>query len=509
MKEKYDVVIIGSGLGGLVSATILSREGYKVCVLEKNNQYGGNLQTFVRDKTIFDTGVHYIGGLSKGQNLYKYFNYLGIMDDLKLQQMEPEFDRITFDDDPKEYAHVQGLDNYKSRLLKDFPEEKEAIEQYLIKIKETCSSFPLYNIQFSENHNYFENSDVLSLNLKEYLDSITTNEKLKAVIVGTNLLYAGDGKKTPFFVHALSTNSYLESSYKCLDGGSQIAKLLLRKIKQHGGEYYKYQEVCAINVENNNVTHVTTKKGNTFKGDLFISNIEPIYTLKMLKGASLRKAYLNRIDNIESVTSAFSVYIVFKPNTFKYMNYNIYHFKDSSRAFTSQNYTEENWPLNYMISLSARSSTKEWANNMTVLTYMHYDDVEIWEDSFNTVANKNERGETYERFKEKYAEKILVELEKKYPNIRSCIQSIHTSTPLSYRDYIGVRRGSMYGYVKDSNNPLKSFLSSKTKIDNLHFTGQSLNMHGILGVTIGGVVTCSNILGKKYLVEKINDANKE
>ena len=86
MKEHYDVVVVGSGLGGLVSALILAKEGRSVCVLEKNNQYGGNLQTFVRDKTIFDTGVHYIGGLSKGQNLYRYFNYLNIYEGLSLKK---------------------------------------------------------------------------------------------------------------------------------------------------------------------------------------------------------------------------------------------------------------------------------------------------------------------------------------------------------------------------------------------------------------------------------------
>ena len=76
-KEHYDVVIVGSGLAGLVSAIILAKEGKSVCVLEKNNQYGGNLQTFVRNKTIFDTGVHYIGGLTEGQNLHQYFSYFG------------------------------------------------------------------------------------------------------------------------------------------------------------------------------------------------------------------------------------------------------------------------------------------------------------------------------------------------------------------------------------------------------------------------------------------------
>jgi all-trans-retinol 13,14-reductase len=98
LKKEYDILVIGSGLGGLVSALVLAKEGLKVCVLEKNNQYGGNLQTFSRDKLIFDTGVHYLGGLSKGQNLNRFFSYLEIMDDLELQQMDEDgYDRISFE----------------------------------------------------------------------------------------------------------------------------------------------------------------------------------------------------------------------------------------------------------------------------------------------------------------------------------------------------------------------------------------------------------------------------
>ncbi|HQI06204.1 MAG TPA: FAD-dependent oxidoreductase, partial [bacterium] len=76
----YDFAIIGSGLGGLICAYILSKEGKKVCVVEQHFKPGGSLQTFKRDGRIFDTGVHYIGGLEKGQNLYNYFKYLKIMD---------------------------------------------------------------------------------------------------------------------------------------------------------------------------------------------------------------------------------------------------------------------------------------------------------------------------------------------------------------------------------------------------------------------------------------------
>ncbi|HSG67331.1 MAG TPA: FAD/NAD(P)-binding protein, partial [Bacteroidales bacterium] len=87
---KYDVVIIGGGLGGLVSGLILSKEGKKVCVLEQHSKAGGNLQTFTRDGCVFDTGMHYIGSMGKGQYLQRYFSYLGIADRLNLLQLDPE-----------------------------------------------------------------------------------------------------------------------------------------------------------------------------------------------------------------------------------------------------------------------------------------------------------------------------------------------------------------------------------------------------------------------------------
>ena len=71
--KKYDVIVIGSGLGGLLTADIMSKRGYHVCVVEKNNVAGGNLQTFKRDGVILDTGMHYFGSADKGQFIYKLF----------------------------------------------------------------------------------------------------------------------------------------------------------------------------------------------------------------------------------------------------------------------------------------------------------------------------------------------------------------------------------------------------------------------------------------------------
>lgn len=501
MKEQYDVVIIGSGLGGLVSAIILAKEGYSVCVLEKNNQFGGNLQTFVRDKTIFDTGIHYIGGLSEGQNLYRYFKYLGIMDDLKLKQLDEDgFDIVSFEDGNQEFPHAQGYDNFINQLVKSFPEERETIQRYCKDIIETCDSFPLYNLK---TEGQYDNA-ILSINAKQYIDELTENKKLRAVLAGTNFLYGGIADKSPLYVHALSVNSYMQSAWRCINGGSQITKQLIKQLKKHGGEVYKYKEVVELVVTDNAVNTAKMKDGSAVSAQYFVSNVDPKATLKMAGENNFRKAFVNRISSLEGGVSAFSLYIVFKPDTFKYLNRNYYHFKDSNEVWTAHEYTEASWPKAFMASMNASKKDTGWAEGMTFITYMKFEDVKNWEHTSNTTAEKEDRGESYEDFKSRKTERFLHEIELKFPGIKECIKSVHTSTPLSYRDYIGGHKGNMYGYEKDSNNPMKTFIASKTKLDNLFLTGQSINMHGVLGVTIGAVVTCSEIVGKEYLVDKIN-----
>ena len=127
-----------------MSANILARHGYAVCVLEKNRQFGGNLQTFVRDANIFDTGVHYVGGLGEGQILNQYFRYLGIMEHLNIQKLDPlQFDIISFGDHRESFRYAQGHRNFEASLNQQFPDERKAISDYCSKIKECCSKFTL------------------------------------------------------------------------------------------------------------------------------------------------------------------------------------------------------------------------------------------------------------------------------------------------------------------------------------------------------------------------------
>jgi phytoene dehydrogenase-like protein len=501
LKKEYDILVIGSGLGGLVSALILAKEGLKVCVLEKNNQYGGNLQTFSRDKLIFDTGVHYLGGLSKGQNLHQYFSYLEIMDDLEIQQMDEDgYDKITFGDDEIEYPHAQGYDNFVEQLSQYFPDERENLEDYCEEIQRVCSQFPRYNVVGKDNYN----EEILHLNTKRFIESITSNQKLQSVLLGSNFLYAGDSENIPFYVHALTVNSYIQSAYKCIKGGSQISKLLIRKLRQYGAEVHKHAEVSEfIFNENNTLTGAKTKSGKEYSAKQIISNIEIRSTIKLIGEAYLKKSFLNRVLSWEPVPSCFSVYFVLKSQSIPNFNYNIYHYSSEELVWNAYQYKKENWPETYMLSSTQSKHDPEFAESLTAISYMDFEEVKEWEKTVNTVADEHERGKQYEKFKLEKAEKMIEALEKKIPDLRDSIKKIYTSSPLSYRDYIGSFEGNMYGYAKSSENPLKTMVSPRTKINNLFLTGQSVNMHGILGCTIGAFNTCAEMLGKNLIDDRL------
>lgn len=503
-KQEYDIVIIGSGMGGLLCGDVLSREGYKVCILEKNKQIGGCMQTYVRDKVIFDAGVHYLGGLAKGQNLYQIFKYLEIIDRLKLEQLDKNgFDHIIIGNDKEEYVYAQGYENFIRHLLLQFPAEEQALRLYCDKIKNVCLKFPLYNLHTGGQFN--EKSEVMDFDTKEYIESITTNKKLQEVLAGNNMLYAGQPGKTPFYVHAMILNSYIESSWKCLDGGSQIAKYMAENIKKRGGVIKRDKEVEKIVVEDGMATEVLLNDGTAIHGKYFIANIHPAKALEMTETNLIKSIYRKRIKSLENSVSVFVINIVFKKDSFKYFKHN-YYYSDEGQVWTMADYTEDNWPLGYALFLSGRSESNGYAESMTALAYMRYDEVEHWENSFNTVSAKEDRGGTYEAFKKYKAEILLDKVEERFPGLRTHIKSYYTATPLSYRDYIGNHDGSMYGIVKDYRSPLKSFIPTRTKLSNLYFTGQNLNLHGVLGAAMSGLVTCVTLMGSEEIIEKIKNA---
>ncbi|RYF89009.1 MAG: hypothetical protein EOO00_10465 [Chitinophagaceae bacterium] len=229
----------------------------------------------------------------------------------------------------------------------------------------------------------------------------------------------------------------------------------------------------------------------------------------MLQSSVIRNSFRNRISQLENSVSSFTVDIILKPGCFPALTSNYYYHKEG-RIWDAVHYETGEWPLAYAVFMPAYSkdfagSVGVYAKSLSILTYMKYEEVAEWENSFNTVSRESPRGEAYENFKTQKAEILIDLVSEKFPALRECIDRYFTATPLSYRDYMGNMDGTMYGIVKDFRDPLKTMISPRTKLPNLYFTGQNLNMHGILGVAMTAVQTAVAILDSDELIDRIRN----
>jgi all-trans-retinol 13,14-reductase len=492
---EFDFVIIGSGIGGLVSGIILAKEGYSVCILEKNPHPGGNLQAFERDGLKFSTGLHYIGSMDEGQTLHRFFNYLGILPGLKLKQLDKDgFDRINFGDEPTEYKLAQGWEQFKDSLKMQFPGEKAGIDSYVATVRDSIKNIPLYDLETAGSWKL----DFGSLNrcTMSYLNSITHNRRLQHVLAGGNSVYHGAAGRTPLYMHSCIRNSFVSSAWKVTGGSDHLTEVLLKTLTANGGKVVTGAEVTGFSISGDKIDGVMLKDGRKFFGKNFISNLHPASTLKLAGLENIRRGYRRRIEGLENTAGFFTIYIVFKENFFPYLNYNLFNY--FSDNYFTDHLTDDQWPHSYVVYTPFYEEGRKYSRTASIISFMKNEECRKWID-----LPPDQRGQDYYDFRDMKAERLLDAVSKRYPGIRQGIEKYYVSTPVTFRDFTGSPEGSGYGILKDCSDPLLSIIMPRTKIPNLYFTGQNLNIHGILGTTTSAFITCSEFIGFKTLVNKI------
>ncbi len=477
----YDVVIIGSGLGGLACGVMLGREGYSVCVLEKNRTIGGCLRTFRRGRHTFDTGIHYVGSLDEGQILNRYFKYLGVMPSLDVARMDAAgegFDTVMLGDRGEaEYGLGMGYERFAGNLKGYFPTEAANIDRFCTLLKQVGGTMSVENLR----------RGIISDGAMQYLerpaldtiDGMFADPTLKSVLAGTSLLYGGINEKTTLYHYGMTNHSFIESAYRFVGGSQQLADALAAKIRENGGEIVTGTEVTAIKVQEGRVSGVEVNGGGFIGAGHVISDIHPAATFELVeKTPKIKKAYLTRLRSLENSCGVFTVWLALKKETLPYLDRNYY--------------------------IHADGDTRRIEYDTAKETPVGFAPFAGWE---GTTVEK--RGAEYLDFKAHLAERIIDFTARRIPGLRNAIEHIYTASPLTWRDYTATPGGSAYGIVKDWRSPLATLIPVNTRFDNLLLTGQNINVHGVLGVTVTAALTCSRLLGEggeEYIAKKISNA---
>ncbi len=474
---RYDVVIIGSGLGGLVCGSLLAREGMKVLVLERQAQPGGCMQSYQRDGLSFDTGFHYVGGLAEGQQLHHVFSHLGLMQLPWIRLDMDGFDRVTIRQ--QTFPLAQGYDHFANTLGEFFPQEKMALKQYV----ELLRHLPPME-------------EIGTVNAYDWLKSLFNDSLLIHVLSGSALKMELRCESLPLFAFAHSMSSYIGSSWRLRGSGHLIVNALVNDINRLGGKVICHAEVNKLVEKEGRIVAAQCSKDNIYEGDVFISDVHPQVTFGWLGDSTLIKnMFRRRINALENSFGMFTVSLVLKQGVLPYFNHNKYVYRKPN-VWTF--HKDVDGIGGVMVSCRVPEEG-DYARQIDLLTPVSWTLFEQWADT--TVGHRNEQ---YEMLKNHLADECICLAERVIPGLSGMVEKRYTSTPLTYRDYTLTPDGSAYGVRKDCRNLLMTTLSPRTPIPNLLLTGQNLMLHGVEGVTMTALRTCGELLGKDYVWKILN-----
>lgn len=495
--SKGKVVIIGSGLGGLSCGVILAKNGYQVTVLEQGVQIGGCLQCFTRGGAKFETGMHFIGSAAPGQVLSKLLSYLELNKDIELSPLDRDgYEIISIGG--RKFKYATSKERFIETLAGAFPSQRENLERYYSLVEAVARASKLHSFKSEEGEGDISVTTEYQLrSINSVLDEVITDPLLAQVLMGNLPLYAAQKDKTPFATHAFIMDFYNQSAFRIVGGSDNIAFSLKRTIERYGGEVLTKHKVVKILCDESKATGVLCATGEQFDADYVVSDAHPAVTLDLVESHLIRPIFRKRIKSIPQSIGCFTVYLDFKEDTVPYMNSNYYGYNAS--PWECEDYDEESWPKGFLYMHMCHKKNPEFARAGVILSYMKMADVEKFRGT-----KVGRRGAEYEEFKKKKAQKLIKSVEEHFPGLSASLRSYYTSTPLTYEDYTGTPEGGMYGIAKDASLGPAGRIPHKTRIPNLFFAGQNVNSHGMLGVLVGTIVTCSEFLGSSEIYDQIS-----
>ncbi|MDD5774471.1 MAG: NAD(P)/FAD-dependent oxidoreductase [Candidatus Omnitrophica bacterium] len=443
--EKFDTVIIGAGIGGLVAGCYLSKAGLKVLIVEQHYKPGGYCTSFERNGYDFDVGVHYFGGIKKGI-LGKIFKELNLISMIKLHQFDPT-DKLVLPDNIT-FVRANANDTIKEFKI-SFPKEKNNIDKFF---------------KYILNSNFLKvYSEVKGMTFEKLLDAFFIDFRLKATLgVLLSNIGTAPNKAAAFPCIVLFRQYILDPGYYPRDGGIQkLPNALLNIFSKHGGQIIFSKKITKILTKKSIVIGVEIDGQTKIKANSVLSNADVIETMNKLLDIKSKES--NTIQNMTPSPSMFIVYLGLKDidlnknlgnnsNIYYFSSYDVnkyYSFPESKkRIHHTSNSIICSFPSLHSFCLHNKKHTA------SILKFADYHPKKIWE-----------------KHKAIYMEEMIDKLCELIPSLRCHIDIKFAATPRTLSRYTSNHKGAFSGWTTILHHMKSNLLPQKTSIKNLYLAG--------------------------------------
>jgi phytoene dehydrogenase-like protein len=497
---RYDVVVIGAGLGGLTAGAILARAGRKVIVIERSNSVGGAASSYKSGDLFVEGSLHETSDPHDPRDpKHSVLMRAGVIDAVKWIPGGALYEaRGGPLDQP--FVMPDNFDAAKRALTERFPEARAGIHQLLGEMERIASAMGTLSQGTDAFRNPRKTLGALlklvpavrdwRLSLSQKLDRIFDDNEAVKCAVAANLSYYHDDPATLWWIYfAMAQGSYLLSGGRFVQGGSQrLSSALARAIRVAGGEVLVRRVVSGIALDQQGragtVTH-TARDGSdpqVVEGLRIVSNAAPaVLALLMPQAAAekLTESYTARTPSIslfaltlglskpprEFGISAYSTQLL--PREMKRLS------DYAQGAALMANEPGERMPPMSIVDYAAIDSGVPAPPY--VLSVLGPDLLSNW-DSSDMDAYREKRG--------RWQEAIVRYLSSFYPDLARGVVASSFNTALSVRQYLNAPDGAVYGFAPTAPRSIwrTPARSPRTAVPGLYLASAYAGFGGYSGV---------------------------
>jgi all-trans-retinol 13,14-reductase len=507
----YDALVIGSGIGGLTTAALLSELGWRVAVLEQHYTAGGATHSYDRNGYEWDVGVHYIGDMGTRTTVRRMMDFL-TQGNLHWAPMDAHYDRFFIGDNV--YDAVAGREAFRDNVVGHFPREAAAVDRYLDLLSEVSRGMRTFALDRTlPPWAAAIAGPLLRRRLPksfrrttwEVLSELTQDPELIAVLTGQWGDMGLPPKRSSFVVQALIARHYLHGGFYPVGGAWRIADTIIPRIRATGGEVFTYARVTDILVRDGRACGVRMDDGHEIESRCVISDAGAMNTLARLLPQDVSRAagYDALLPKVKPSIGHLGVYIGLKATAAELglpkTNFWIYPSNDYDGTLAKFEADPTGpFPAVYLSFPSAKDPDFERRHpgraTIEIVAPAPYEIFAPWADQ-----TWGKRGEDYETLKQSYGKRLLEHLYDKLPQVRGRIDYWEVSTPLSMQWFCGWERGELYGLDHDPSRLQQSWLRPRTRVPGLWLTGQDIMSCGVTGAMMGGVAAATAVAGMRRM----------
>ncbi len=486
-KKDFPIVVIGSGLGGLVSAAYLSKFGFNVTVLEQHSVPGGYATSFDRGDFTFDVSLH--ATVAEHAMPQMILSDLGLWDKLKVVYT-PELRRIitdTFD----VTLPAKNPEGVKKALTNVFPHEKHGIQVFYTQMEQVIAE-----IWGGKRVEPSMMAQLESISLEQWMDQHVKDVDVKECMAIFSGYYGLPPEKINALFYAIATGEYLVHGGQYFKTRSQdLSDTLALGIENDSGKiHYNTRAEQILFDKSNTISGVKDSSGNAYPAKAVIANCPvPALLDKMIPKKLNPKSFCDQAQQRKASLSSFVVWLG--------LDSLIEHIKDYEIDLTSSdkgNLFSKGDLADSGIGITLYDNLFEGYSlpGKFTLSVMCLADYAPWKKFETDYFNENK--EAYNKEKERIASRFIQRVEKRLiPGLSKKIEVMEIGTPLTNVFYTGNTNGAIYGY--DRNLP---HLKAKTPIKGLYLSSAWSHGGGYTPVMMGGRETAKMVL-KEFKASKI------